>query len=591
MKNPYVSLLKTAWQYAGKRRKTFLLIYTLLLASQIVGFLQPLWFGRFVGRVQADPKGVMTSTLWFVAGYAALKLLEWSFHGPARIMERNLAFYIGRNFLKERYHQTLHLTAQWHQDHHSGATINRIQKAYEGLRGFYDRGFSYLYTLCKFVLSVCAILYFSPLFGAVAVALGAVNLFIISKFDKAYIKTLRQVAKKEHGVTSNLFDTLSNIRTVITLRLERSMEISLLAKLRKVYPPFRRLAVVNEWKWFLADMMITLIYGVVVAGYVYQHWKPGEAFPLATLVVLVGYVNQFTGGFSSVAGQYTSIVESYTQVQEANVIEEAYAAQHRADKPCHFPKAWHTMEINGLSYAHQTKAFNKKAPQLHNVKLKLERGKKVALIGSSGSGKSTLLSLLRGLYTPQGGVGFLVDGRKYAFGCLNESTTLFPQEPEIFENTVLYNITLGLPFSDEAIGAACSAAHLSNVINELPGGLHTDICEKGVNLSGGQKQRLALARGVLAGIDSQLVLLDEPTSSIDPKTEAGIYEKLFEAFRDKVIVSSIHRMHLLPQFDYIYLMEAGRILAEGSFDDLMQNSKAFREQWYHQQGKEFVVAA
>jgi ABC-type multidrug transport system fused ATPase/permease subunit len=202
----------------------------MFLAAQMIAAMHPLLFGWFIGKVQHDSTKVMHYTFLFVAGFITLKFTEWCFHGPARIMERTLAFHLSRNFLREKYHQTLHLTAKWHQDNHSGATINRIQKAYDGLRNFFDRGFGFFYTLTKFVFSAGAILYFSPLFGSIAVALGVVTIWAISRFDKQYIKTLKEVNEKEHQVSSNLFDTLSNIRTVITLRLERSMERGLLIK-------------------------------------------------------------------------------------------------------------------------------------------------------------------------------------------------------------------------------------------------------------------------------------------------------------------------------------------------------------------------
>lgn len=97
--------------------------------------------------------------------------------------------------------------------------------------------------------------------------------------------------------------------------------------------------------------------------------------------------------------------------------------------------------------------------------------------------------------------------------------------------------------------------------------LYTDVVrlmEKGVNLSGGQKQRLALARGVFAAKDSDLILLDEPTSSVDPKTEIRIFDRMFAAFSDKVVVSALHRLYLLPKFDYIYVLDKGE-LADGGY--------------------------
>src|SRR5438270_5220757 len=165
MKNHYLSLLKTSWKYARRKRRNFALIYLLFICANIIFSMNPLLYCWFIGKIQNNSKETLHYTLIFALSYLGLKFAEWCFHGPARIMERTLAFHLSRNFLQEKYHQTLHLTAKWHQDHHSGATINRLQKAYDGLRNFFDRGFMYLYTLTKLVLSVVAILYFSPLFG------------------------------------------------------------------------------------------------------------------------------------------------------------------------------------------------------------------------------------------------------------------------------------------------------------------------------------------------------------------------------------------------------------------------------------------
>jgi ATP-binding cassette subfamily B protein len=592
MKNPYSTLLRSAWKYAGKDRKKFVLIYILFLVSNTIYALGPLLLGWFVGKAQRDTARMLQYTLFFVGSYFLLKFAEWCFHGPARVMERNLAFSLSRNFMREKYHQTLHLPVKWHQDNHSGETINRIKKAYEALRGFFDGGFTFIHTVTKFVFSVTAIIVFSPLFGSIAIAIGIVTVLIIARFDKPFIKSLREVNAKENKVTSNLFDSLSNIRSVITLRLENSMEKGLLNKLKKVARPFRKNAVINEWKWFTAEMMITLIYCVIVLGYVYQNWSPGGVFYIAGLVTLLGYVNQFTSVFQNVAGQYSQLLQHQTNMEGAEEISAAYNMQHRPDQPAGLPAAWSTIEINNLNFSHRAGYEEQYKPQsLHKLKLDLTKGQKIALIGESGSGKSTLMSVLRGLYAPKEDSEVKVDGVPYFMDSINESATLFPQEPEIFENTIRYNITLGLPCKDDEIKRVCEIAHLSEVISQMPEGIMTDIREKGVNLSGGQKQRLALARGVLAAKESDIILLDEPTSSIDPKTEYQIYERLFKAFRDKVVISSIHRLHLLDNFDYIYILDKGKIIDEGSFEQLLSTSEVFKSMWSHQKGQVLQMTA
>src|SRR5258708_2824138 len=320
MANPYISLLSTAWRYARKESKRYVLVYCMFICATFSYSLNPNLFGWFLDRIQQDSGHIPRYVLLYVGGYIGIKLLQWLFHGPARIMERTLSFHLSRNFLQEKYHQVLHLPVKWQQEHHSGSTINRVRKAYEALREFFDRGFMYIYALGKFVVSVVAILYFSPLYGGIAILMGIFTIFIIRIFDKPFIKALDEVNEREHVVSATLFDSLSNIMTVITLRLEKSMETGLMNKVRNIFSPFRKSALINEWKWFCAEMLIVLIYGTITLGFVFQHWTPGKVFLVGRLATLLGYVNQFTSVFQDIAWQYTDIVQFNTYVQTASVI-------------------------------------------------------------------------------------------------------------------------------------------------------------------------------------------------------------------------------------------------------------------------------
>lgn len=596
MNNPYVALLRTAWQYARDQKGRYLGVYSLFIGANLVGAVHPLLFGWFVDRSQRDTGAVLTITLQYGAAFVGLKLLEWAFHGPARIWERELAFDVSRNFLQELYHQTLHLPVSWHKSHHSGATINRINKAYGALKGFFQNGFTYLHVVAKFTLSFGAMLYFAPLYGAIGLGLGAFTVWVIRRFDKPFVAALEETNEGEHKTASALFDSLSNIITVITLRLEKRMEASLLDKVSATRVPFRREIRINEWKWFVATMLIALVYLVITVGYVHEHHVPGTVFYIGGLVTLLGYVNQFTSVFSDVAWQYTQIVQFNTDVQTARSIGDTFG-QYRGGAATSgmvssLPARWQTLHIRGLSFEHSASTApipeggnapgGHKPAALKDLTIRLQRGKRVALIGESGSGKSTLLTLLRGFYEPDA-VRFEVDGNEQAdWSAIGSTVTLFPQEPEIFENTVAYNITLGLPFADEDVAAVCQLAQFSEVVRHLPGGFDTPVQEKGVNLSGGQKQRLALARGILAARESDIILMDEPTSSVDPTTEYHVYHNLLGAFADKAVVSSLHRLHLLPMFDYIYILSNGMIADEGTFVELRQRSAIFQVMWQHQ---------
>ncbi|HEX8038041.1 MAG TPA: ABC transporter ATP-binding protein, partial [Chryseosolibacter sp.] len=490
---------------------------------------------------------------------------------------------VSKNFQDELYGNILALPAQWHQENHSGATISKSRKAHEALRSFFQSGFIYLYSMGKFIFSFGAMIYFSPLFGSIGIVLGMITVFIIVLFDRAFIKTLREVNEKEHHVSSNLFDTLSNITTVITLRLEKVIHASFLQKLAAVFPPFKKNASVNEWKWFTAQMMIGLIYAVTVLGYVYQHWVPGETFQIGGLIILIGYVTQFTSVFNDIASQYTQIVKFHTDIQNVSEIQEAHARMPKGPGKLPLPPHWETIQIDNLNFVRPAKDLSEKPAGLFDLSMRIGKGQRIALIGESGSGKSTLLSLLRGLHSPFPGSRITInDSVPVDIGNIGSTVTLFPQEPEIFENTVLYNITLGLPFTREEVLEVCEQAQFIDVLKKLPAGLDTFIQEKGVNLSGGQKQRLALARGILASRGSDIILMDEPTSSIDPRTEKLIYNRMFETFGQKAVISSLHRLHLLTQFDYIYILRNGQVVDEGTFDHLNRASLVFQEMWIHQ---------
>ena len=586
MTNPYISLMKTAWQYARHEKKQYLLVYSLFILASVVVAMNPLLYGWFINALQKNGLGMIRYAWIYGLAILGLKLMEWGFHGPARIIERRLAFNLSRNFLQELYHQTLHLPVKWHQDHHSGATINRIRKAYEALKEFFQNGFLYLYAITKFFSSFIAMLFFSPLYGGIGVLLGILTVWVIFKFDKPFVKAVDETNEKEHIVSSTLFDSLSNINTVITLRLEKRMESGLLSKVKDIFHPFMRTVRINEWKWFIADTLVTLIYVITAVGYVYQHTGPGKVFMAGNLVALLGFVTQFTSVFHDIAWQYTQIVQYDTNVQTARFISKDFKKQHLRDDAQELPEKWRSISINGLNFSHkETFSTVEKAQSLHDIHLQINRGKRIALIGESGSGKSTLMALLRGLYDAQPGAEIKVDGVNSEVASIAETITLFPQEPEIFENTIEHNITLGLPFEEKEILEVCDTAHFTEVLKQLPKGLQSNIMEKGVNLSGGQKQRLALARGILAAKSSDIILLDEPTSSVDPKTEIQIYEKLFEECKDKAVISSLHRLYLLSYFDYVYVLQAGRIVAEGRFEDLKNTSSVFLDLWKHQEEK------
>jgi len=225
-------------------------------------------------------------------------------------------------------------------------------------------------------------------------------------------------------------------------------------------------------------MMVALIYAVILIGYIWQNWVPGQIFLLGGLVTLMGYVEQFTSVFHNVAYLYTDVVKDATNVQTAFIIQDSYEKHHLSETDAELPEDWQQISIHNLSFSHRgheefipgsdTGQF--RVAGLTNINMELQRGKKVALIGESGSGKSTLLAILRGLYPPNDGAIVEVDGVRHPedIDVITSHVTLFPQEPEIFENTIEYNISLGLGYEKNEILEICDRAHFTEVLQKLP---------------------------------------------------------------------------------------------------------------------------
>jgi ABC-type multidrug transport system fused ATPase/permease subunit len=223
--------------------------------------------------------------------------------------------------------------------------------------------------------------------------------------------------------------------------------------------------------------------------------------------------------------------------------------------------------------------FQNSEPVLKNLSLAIHAGQKVALIGASGSGKSTLADILLGLLKPSGGAVLLDDLspeemiRKFP-GTLG----YVPQNPGMVSGTIIENIALGVPASQinfERLTSAISAAHLNEVIDNLPEGLETDLGKHKDELSGGQLQRIGLARALYP--EPKLLVLDEATSALDSKSEEEIRKALEEIRGTVTVLLVAHRLNTIQDCDRVFLMENGEITSAGSFQELLEKNRTVQE--------------
>lgn len=227
---------------------------------------------------------------------------------------------------------------------------------------------------------------------------------------------------------------------------------------------------------------------------------------------------------------------------------------------------------NAISLSIQTRdlvfGYDEKEPVLKGVNLNIHAGSTVAIIGASGSGKSTLSQLLVGFYPPCSG-DILYNGvsvNEIGFSRVRDEVFVVLQQPLMFNETLRFNLTMGDPIDDDKIAHALNIAQLSEFVSTLPQGLETQVGKFGIRLSGGQRQRLSIARMVLA--NPKVVIFDESTSALDVHTESALFEALERFLHDKTVIIIAHRLSTVTRADYIYVLENGLILEEGTREEL-----------------------
>ncbi len=566
-----VGLYGALWRHAGRDRKLVVLFMGLLIAAQVMHLSIPYFTAQAINAIQADgfagfPEAGRNLALMF-----GTAVVIWALHGPGRIIERFVAVRIRERFADALLGKSLSLPMRWHESRHSGDTIARLGRSVGALFGFSQSQFVYLQNAVNLFGPIVALSLISWETGAASVAGYAVIAVILFRFDNVMMRLARRENAADNRYHASLVDALGNISTVLALRLQAATRRAVGGRLAEVSLPLRKGIVVNEVKWCAIDLLTQAVTCGVVALYGWLAWREGGAFMLGSALMVLQYAQQSGGVIHTLATQWQALRRTgIDYASGAAVLDEAAPVQGASI----LPVDWREIAVEGLDFGYAAQRSDQ--PALRDVALTLKRGQRVALVGESGSGKSTLLRVLAGLYEPDHAT-YRIDGVAHSgLAHLGAVATLIPQDPEVFEASLAYNLSLGRDDSPDAIRRACDIAQLSPVLEALPSGLETGVSERGVNLSGGQMQRLALARGVLAAEASSLLLLDEPTSSIDPVTEALIYENLFAAFSDACIVSSIHRLHLLPRFDMVVLMAGGRVVDAGSLADLLARQPSMR---------------
>ena len=261
--------------------------------------------------------------------------------------------------------------------------------------------------------------------------------------------------------------------------------------------------------------------------------------------------------------------------------EEVYA-EEELTRECNLKG---DIKIENISFR-----YSNRTPALEDVSFTIERGKKTALVGSSGSGKSTIVKLLLKYYDIEKGKIKISekDISEVSARYLRENISLVPQNIQLFSKSIYENIAMVKPNASKSdVARALVMADAQSFVKKQPMQAFTHLEEAGQGLSGGERQRLALARAFLK--DSNLFILDESTSNLDFVTENTIFDTIYNKLSDKTMLIIAHRLSTIKNCDKIVVLDEGKVIEEGTHDELISIKGKYFELWQLQQGnKEFA---
>jgi len=249
--------------------------------------------------------------------------------------------------------------------------------------------------------------------------------------------------------------------------------------------------------------------------------------------------------------------------------------------PVPFTPRDHSVEVRDISFRHSPAQ-----PLLfERFSLTVAAGTKLGLVGRSGGGKTTLTRLLLRFKDVERGQ-ILVGGQSIADvpqSSLREVIAYVPQDPAMFHRTIADNIRFGRPeATDEEVRRAAALAHAAEFVQSLPDGYDTLVGERGIKLSGGQRQRIAIARAILK--DAPILILDEATSSLDSESEALIQDALWTLMAGRTAIVIAHRLSTVRRMDSLVVVDGGRIVEQGTHENLLALGGIYASLWSHQSG-------
>lgn len=463
------------------------------------------------------------------------------------------------------------------KEYKSGDLLGLIAEDIEHLQNIYLKTiFPSIVSLVLYVIFVTLMFGYDMSYAILATLFGLFIIFIVPFVSLTFTRRNFQVMKEAKydlykNFTSAIFgisDWISSNRVNDFMDEYQEKETRLLKKETKIkiFVHFR-------------ENLVNFIAGLTVFYMIYSCWSMTLNDSIENV-----YIASFCMMALSVMSVSVMTSEAVAHIPGYEVsikrVKDFYANEQ---DDVDIDKALQNKEGNVIDIENVTFAYENGKNVLDDISLSIKKGEKVAILGRSGVGKSTLVKLLTGTYTDYIG-SISVLGKVPTEKMLGTKISLLNQKPYLFDMTIRENLKLALldkkeEVTDDEINSkieeSLEKSQLTRLISELPEGINTNVFETGSRFSGGERQRIAFARTLIQ--NNELLLLDEPTVGLDPKTEHELLKTIFETNRDKTIVWITHHLNSIKYMDRIIFIKDGKVEMNGTHEELYQTNEKYRK--------------
>jgi ATP-binding cassette subfamily B protein len=564
---------------------TIILVMALYVVGKTFQHLSPWFIGKIVNSIFLYQESGNNSEHWEnIVRYAVLFVVIC-------LIARATAFRTLSYFYTVRFRTNLVTSLRldffdtvmkhslgFFQDNLSGSLVSKVEETATSIKNLSDSIYNHIYPTFLSICIISIMLYLvMPLLFWVFLIWVCVFVGVSVVLSRRVIVLAHDSAERKASLVGTLTDIFVNMTSVLSF-----------ARLRHESDNFKRCADDNAKSWIRRDRYMAFLKIVLELGYVLLS-------ATALWILIVAYKNgQVTAGdFAIVLPLCLSAADSVWLLGEAmpEIFQNIGGIKNGLDtinQPISVhekPDASKLSVTKGLiEFKDVSFSYVEGKPVFDRLNVSIGAGQRVALVGGSGAGKSTFISLLQRLYDVNAGQ-IVIDGQDVSdvtFDSLHESIGIVPQDIALFHRSVGENIRYGdLSADDEVVCGAALKACARSFIEKLPQGYDTLVGERGVKLSGGERQRIAIARAILK--DAPILILDEGTSSLDVQTEHEIQEAFKVLMAGKTVVAIAHRLSTIRHFDRILVLEQGKIVQDGTHDDLLREEGVYKNLWLKSQ--------